>query len=351
MNEKIKRSYFSAANGFCGFRSYFAESFPCAKNERIYILKGGPGTGKSSFMRKIANEFEDKNCNIDLIHCSSDPNSLDGVIIEQDGVQISILDGTAPHEFDTRIPGAVDEIINLGDSWNKEGLKRKRKDIEKLINEKSKSYKSAYEYLKLAGEFNTRIMELSASLINLDEKFMDGILSQNSYINSSRNKETILISAFGKDGHVKLDTSPYKAKNCYSIRGIFESEYIFMRRLTERAHNLGLVKILFPSPFGGELIEGVRLSDTLLLTNSQGGTVIDTSKYFNAEELMKNRARLEFFEMTKSKLLALSRAEFLSASDAHFELEKIYTAEMDFKKNDELLSKVKAEISKIFKNK
>ena len=48
---------------------------------------------------------------------------------------------------------------------------------------------------------------------------------------------------------------------------------------------------------------------------------------------------LEFLEMTKSKLLALSRAEFLSASEAHFALEEIYSAEMDFRKNDELLER------------
>ena len=39
--------------------------------------------------------------------------------------------------------------------------------------------------------------------------------------------------------------------------------------------------------------------------------------------------------------------EFKKASDAHFELEKIYTAAMNFKKNKKLFEKVRSEITEI----
>ena len=56
-NRNYLRKYFAAANTYTGFISYFDTVFDPEKFSRLYVLKGGPGTGKSSFMKKIANEF------------------------------------------------------------------------------------------------------------------------------------------------------------------------------------------------------------------------------------------------------------------------------------------------------
>ena len=44
-------AYFAAANASDGFYSRFPALFDpaCGKWQKIYIIKGGPGTGKSSF--------------------------------------------------------------------------------------------------------------------------------------------------------------------------------------------------------------------------------------------------------------------------------------------------------------
>ena len=44
--------YFAAANTYKGFESFFDEIFNTEKLERIYILKGGPGAGKSTLMQR-----------------------------------------------------------------------------------------------------------------------------------------------------------------------------------------------------------------------------------------------------------------------------------------------------------
>ena len=51
-NEK----YFAAANSYKGFKSYFDRIFAPEQFDRIYIIKGGPGTGKSSIMKNIVLE-------------------------------------------------------------------------------------------------------------------------------------------------------------------------------------------------------------------------------------------------------------------------------------------------------
>ena len=156
---KPSNKYFAAANSYNGFVSYFAKIF-CSKDfDRIYVLKGGPGTGKSSFMKKIKEELSHPECGIDEIYCSSDPNSLDGIIIKHKERKTAILDGTAPHERDAVIPGAVDEIINLGEGWKKEFLIAQRDKILEIGQEKSNAYSVAYSYLKIAGATDRFIID------------------------------------------------------------------------------------------------------------------------------------------------------------------------------------------------
>lgn len=62
--------------------------------------------------------------NLEYMHCSSDSESLDGIVIP--AKKVALLDGTAPHVVDPKNPGAVDEIINLGDFWDEEGIRKIR---------------------------------------------------------------------------------------------------------------------------------------------------------------------------------------------------------------------------------
>lgn len=85
--------YFSGGNTASGFVSYYDYIF--RDLDRLYIIKGAPGTGKSKLMRDIANEAGNRNYKIEYYHCSSDPDSLDGIIIRD--ISVGVLDGTAPH--------------------------------------------------------------------------------------------------------------------------------------------------------------------------------------------------------------------------------------------------------------
>ena len=55
MQEKIS-TYFAAANSYRGFISYFDKIFPSTEFEKIFVLKGGPGTGKTTVANIIAKE-------------------------------------------------------------------------------------------------------------------------------------------------------------------------------------------------------------------------------------------------------------------------------------------------------
>ena len=88
----MNESYFLGSSGKNGFFSCFSQLTPKIEGQYTYIIKGGPGTGKSTLMRKIADEMEKKDINCERIFCSSDPDSLDGVIFPS--LRVSICDGT-----------------------------------------------------------------------------------------------------------------------------------------------------------------------------------------------------------------------------------------------------------------
>ena len=94
------------------FISCFDHLIDETKLNRMLILKGGPGVGKSTFMRRIHAALCAEGEESTLYYCSGDPDSLDAVALPGRGVLI--LDGTAPHIVDPIIPGARDSLINLG---------------------------------------------------------------------------------------------------------------------------------------------------------------------------------------------------------------------------------------------
>ena len=74
-----------------------------------YFIKGRPGSGKSTMLRKIASAAEERGFDVEIYHCGFDPNSLDMVVIRE--LDLAIFDSTAPHEyFPTR---DSDEVIDV----------------------------------------------------------------------------------------------------------------------------------------------------------------------------------------------------------------------------------------------
>ncbi len=62
-----------------------------------YFIKGRPGTGKSTFLKKLAQNALDNGMTVERYHCAFDPNSLDMIIIRE--LNLCFFDATAPHEY------------------------------------------------------------------------------------------------------------------------------------------------------------------------------------------------------------------------------------------------------------
>ncbi len=156
---------FLAANSGEGFVSYFSDCYNYADGWRAYIIKGGPGTGKSSFMKYVTAKAQERGYDIELCPCSSDPDSLDGVIIKE--IKTVILDGTVPHVVEPVFPGVCEEIINLGQFWNSSELYEKASRIIEVTNQNKKLHNTAAAYISAAGELIYDNFKLSKQFTNL----------------------------------------------------------------------------------------------------------------------------------------------------------------------------------------
>lgn len=146
---------FLGGNTADGFKSYFEERL--APMKKIYILKGGAGTGKSTLMKKVADFAEAEKLKTQLWYCSGDVKSLDGVCLVDKG--IAIVDGTAPHVVEAKYPAVRDKLIALGDYIDEGKVLPHYEEIASLCSEKMKRYNKAYRYLKTAKFFEDTINE------------------------------------------------------------------------------------------------------------------------------------------------------------------------------------------------
>ena len=156
--------YFPGNNTPEGYYSFFDYILPWKQAQRIIIIKGGPGVGKSTMIRKITKELVERGLDIELLHCTADSNSLDGLIVKD--YNIALLDGTAPHMIDPKFPGCVDEIVNFGEYWNEAGLKKQKDHIFRLQARVKHLYKRVYNYLKASKIIFNNLEQTYGSLVN-----------------------------------------------------------------------------------------------------------------------------------------------------------------------------------------
>lgn len=338
--------YFAAANSYLGFISYFGEVFASKDYSKIYVLKGGPGTGKSSFMKRISQHFVAKNCYVEEIYCSSDPHSLDGVIVANDSGRIALLDGTAPHERDAVIPGAIDEIINLSEGWNERFLTAEREKILSLSGEKSKSYKSAYRYLKIAGTSDEFIKEIYLAGFNKFNAKSEAERLLGDISASDRAKtSTRLISSFGRYGEYRLDTLDKASSRKIFIGGNDISAMLFLNLCIGVLEEKGQKTTRLPYALDSSMTDGIYLPEHSLAILRGGDGSVNADEFASISKSDEERIRKA--EELKREALDEARRWFAIASDLHFRLEEIYGRAMNFEINNLTLIKKISEIENI----
>ncbi|NLK39896.1 MAG: hypothetical protein GX303_06620 [Clostridiales bacterium] len=360
-----KLRYFTASNSAGGFTSYFDDIFSSKKFDRLYIIKGGPGTGKSYLMQQAAAKAEKNGYTVEYFYCSSDPLSLDGIAAYPTGEaralygnsfikkSFAIIDGTAPHARDTLLPGAGDEIINLGNFWNSNLLIAKRVEIEALNTQKSEFFIRAYEYLETANELALQIKRLILPAV--DHEKMQGALNRifknikpgEGFISAPR-----LRHALSMAGKASFDTFKNCAKKHYYVSECIDSAHLLFARVMKMAEERNLLTVYSPSPLSPQHLDGLYLPEAGIAFSlcegrpelEENEKIINMERFVDLQKLRDSRTRLRLSKKYQNAMIHSAFECLSDARRAHFAIEKIYISAMNFKKKEiateQLLSKI-----------
>ena len=331
MSDKAEgTAFYIGANTSHGFVNDTSELMAGLK--KLYIIKGGPGTGKSTLMRRFAEAAKRNGYEADMYYCSSDSSSLDGVRVS--GIGVGIIDGTSPHSADPKYPGAYDEIIDLGACWDTEKLSLEYPQIKEHVSRKSVMYGSVYKYLSavsaLRGE-RSAILKECCDIEKSDSaahRIIQKIGRGDGFEMKSRR-----ISAIGMNGRTYLDTFEKMSDMTVSISDCRGVSDIFMEQILDHAKE-NMLKVWVSRNYT-DRIDALHFPEKKCAVISgeyvsEPDKTVNTERFVIKDRIAKQRMRLRFISKTEAELMSRIEDIFGMISKEHFALERIYRDAMDF---------------------
>ncbi len=344
--DKRQRSFFAAANSGYGFYSFYENIFEDRSICERYIIKGGPGTGKSRFMKELAFAAREAGISIDSFCCSSDPSSLDGVTLDLgERGRICVLDGTAPHIAEASLPGARDTILNFCDFWDSTQLKTHRDEIFTLSREKQAAYLSATDALRslliVKGGARKRAENaMSHEKVLLSaKKLMADVKWEGEYF-----ERTGLASSFGMFGPFGLATYKRNAKSVIAVDDSLECAHVMLSAIVTEARQKRIpfyhsYTYLDPHKTDAVLFPMHSLSfvsTSLLSDKDADGAVkkISMSRFFEKGDRSALKGEQKELHSAEKELMKRAEAYMAKMRDCHFKIEEIYISAMDFERKE-----------------
>ena len=356
-----QRTLYPGANSAYGFYNRFDQIWPLCRARRVWVLKGGPGVGKSTFMRRLGQHLQDRGYSIEQFVCSSDNDSLDGLLAPEIGVLL--LDGTAPHVVDPRLPGAVDGILNLGAFLNEEALAAQREEIAALTRGTGESFARAYRILRAAN--NLRVDSAALLRAHVDEGRLCDAANRlaNAYLPArssagQKGERKLFVSAITPAGCVNA-LSGQPAQRRVAVTGLWAAPCeAILRRIRCEALARGFFVESFWCALDPKRLEHVRIEEPDLLfytVNAFHGLTLPADHALDLNGLIPvptaaEREWLTGNEAMFQQLLGDAVACLSSAKAQHDALEALYTKHMDFAGVDRMLQGVKERIHGIIEN-
>ncbi|KAB3539063.1 ATPase [Alkaliphilus pronyensis] len=297
----IKR-LFPGGNTSIGFYSYYNYVIDLKEANRVYLIKGGPGVGKSQLMKNIGKALVDKGYDAEFHHCSADPDSIDAVVFPK--LRIALIDGTSPHVIDPKYPGAVDEIINLGDFWDEKALIENREKIIKSTDDNGKIYKRVYSYLGAAKRikddiewiYNEALLshKIKEKIKQIKEAYLSDIQDQHK-ISKQRH---LFGSAYTHKGHINFGNTYLNESKTLYIEGssiLINSDilYAFSNYFIDMGYDVHMYHHpLVPDKLESIVIPEVKTAITTL-SGISDSKIISTDDFYDNSKLLDYKEQLE----------------------------------------------------------
>lgn len=358
MNKGHIKRVFPGGNTSQGFFSYYDYILGQEEASRIFILKGGPGVGKSTFMEYIGNKMANKGFDVEFMQCSSDNDSLDGVVIP--ALKTALIDGTAPHVLDPKNPGAVDEIINLGDFWNRKGISKNKEEIIQLNMEIKRLFERAYRYIKAAAYFHEDSAviygwAINPAYISILAGRLINELFQSRGIAEKEGKERRLFASAITPGGLKnyLDTVLVTGK-VYAVRGFQGTgtdrllEKVKLAAVERGYYTESYYCALHPQKIEHLVIPEADVSLTTVNDFHEADVTvcmeIDLNSSLDKRIIARYAGILEFNKEQFDFLLQKAISTIKTAKETHDMIERYYIENMNFEARNKFMEETLAKI-------
>lgn len=352
--------FFLGANTPQGFVSRFDQLADVEDGWRSLVIKGGPGSGKSTMMKKIAAEAGADDGFIELIHCSSDVDSLDGVIVPKR--KFSIADGTPPHPVEPRYPGAFEQLVDLTGCWDSDVLYQNREEIIRLFKSCSQCHEYCCRFLSAAGSLTSDTYRIALNCVNTQK--LSGYCSRLSAkefrpIKGRTGKESVrFLSAVTNKGVVVFTETAKKL--CDRVYLVADDHGAVSRLLLTTIRSKALeagydvISCYCPlSPF--EKLEQLFIPSLKLgfmTSNRYHDFTMDITPYriihyqrFTDNDCFKaSKKRVSFNRKAGAQMIEQAVILLKDSKKLHDELEEYYIRAMDFAGANALTEKVLAKI-------
>ncbi len=340
--------FFLGANSPIGFVSFYDEITSKSDTYRSFVIKGGPGTGKSSLMRRVDGEFSPEEDYPEAIHCSSDPDSLDAVILPN--AKVTMADATPPHVIEPQYPGAYESVVNLCSCWDEDYLQAHRTEIIALCKQNSACHQQCVRFLSAAHSLLYDNYVLALNCVNTQKiaKTAAGIVSRECHrkkTGTAVEKKRLLSAITPKGNLCFTETIRTLCPRIYLIKdpyGAASNHLLTAIRSLLLEYDVTLYTCFCPlNPYSK--IDHILIPELGLGFVTAGRSVpaeslpdpyrvVSFTRFTDMEQLGKRKQRLHFNRRAAGEILDAAVRSLKRAKILHDAIEKWYTAAMDFKK-------------------
>lgn len=335
-----------------GFISCFDHLMDESILRRKLILKGGPGVGKSTFMRRLHAALCGNGEPSTLYFCSGDPDSLDAVAIPHAG--LVILDGTAPHVVDPQIPGARDSLINLGECLNEEAMRPRLTHIKACMADHAACMRRSRTYLHAACVLSRDNAALLDSLIDpakwnhMTAALISAVLSDRAEGRSAPRVRRVITDAVTAKGELCLLTNSAEDRVIRLVRHAGMDLTPALKALSRAAMAAGYDVEEHLDPAVPGFLKHITIPALSVLVTTDEALASEQTFDFSAcipsGSLLRHECSLE--QCRSAIKLSIHRAvsALVQAKQLHDELETFYVPNMDFTRWQEIYDRTLASI-------
>ena len=336
--------FFMGALGPKGFQGYF-DWLDTQEQVPLYLIKAGPGCGKSTLMNHLALASP---LPVERIHCSSDPDSLDGVIFSRP--RAAIIDATAPHTVEPAYPGAVQKVVDLHHALDNDYLTAHRGEIVALFRRCSALQEQAGRSIRAASSLLDDSRRLAAPLVN-EEKLLGWARRLGSRrlprTGHPASESIRLLSAVTPKGRMVFMNTVETLADEYIVLHDEQGAAapLALALLRQMALERGYSIITCPCPLREDAIDHLFIPELRLafLTGNSWHSMdienlqnVHCTRFLEKGGLRSLRTRLRFDRKAAAELLKMASEAQRQAKASHDELESYYRTAADFSRLDEI---------------